>query len=283
MESYIYPTIASLPLGYNAEVPFVFDQLQDRVAVRDAEIEYRFDIFREGNQVGSETRKLRITRGKLAGEAPAPFRWKDPSDSGEASHAYGELHCTAVDGRSIFSSKTPLSLYVIYTKPGKKSFFSDPHYKYGSPPVIDQMAEFGQYVETYPVIHLDRARDLGESLVFINPYNRAINVRVLAYDGRSIPKFQIPPLCCRHVPLAALLGEGENEWMGQIQLTANNRLIVFHVKHSLANPRLISDHEHLDPFRAEPTHWPLTLLLRTGAGHLVSSVRRQIRAIRVGA
>src|SRR5687767_2230379 len=171
MESYIYPTIVSLPLGYNVEIPFAFEQLADRVSVRDAHIDYRFDVFREGKKVHSEDRKLRITGGKLSGGTLDPFRWKDPSDTGEPAHSYAEVHCTAADGRAIFSSKAPISLYAIFTKPGKKSFFSDPAYKYGSPTVIDQMAEFGQFVETYPVIHLDRKRDLGETLIFINPYN----------------------------------------------------------------------------------------------------------------
>jgi len=70
----------------------------------------------------------------------------------------------------------------------------------------------------------------------------------------------------RRVDLAQLLEVGEWRWRGRLQLTANNRLITFDVKHSFADPTLITDHEHLDPFRADPTHLPLTRLLRARAG-----------------
>ena len=38
------------------------------------------------------------------------------------------------------------------------------------------------------------------------------------------------------------------------------------MKHSLREPGIISDHEHLDPYRGEPTHFPATRWFRLKVG-----------------
>jgi hypothetical protein len=68
------------------------------------------------------------------------------------------------------------------------------------------------------------------------------------------------------VSLEGLIEDGETGWCGQIQITATNRVITFDLKHSLREPDLISDHEHLDPYRGEPTHFPASRWLRLKAG-----------------
>ena len=68
------------------------------------------------------------------------------------------------------------------------------------------------------------------------------------------------------ISLAPLLLKGEEMWAGQIQITATNRVITFNVKHSFKDPTNISDHEHLDPYRGEPTHFPATQWLRLRLG-----------------
>jgi hypothetical protein len=273
VHSYVFPSVVSLPLGYDCAVPIEIEQAAARLCAASATLRYGFRVFRAGIELEHQQRALRFERGALADGDPRPFQWPDQAPLGHDAPAYAEVYCEAADERAVFALKLPFSTYAIYSKPGRKSFFSDNNYKYGSPPIIDQMAEFGQYVESYPVIHLDRARDLGETLVFINPYVRAINARVLTPDGRELKGIRVEPKSCAHVMLSALLRDGEDRWLGQIQLTANNRLIVFHIKHSLREPSLISDHEHLDPFRAESTHWPLTLRLRTAPARLLRRAR----------
>ena len=125
--------------------------------------------------------------------------------------------------------------------------------------------------------HIDRDRDYGESLALINPYKKAVLAKVHTADGRTIPRLRVPPMSVRRVDLGQLLEAGERRWRGRLQLTANNRLITFDVKHSFADPTLITDHEHLDPFRADPTHLPLTRLLRMRAGDAVSRGRAALR------
>ena len=79
---------------------------------------------------------------------------------------------------------------------------------------------------------------------------------------------------------AALIAPNDDKWSGQIQLTANNRVITPIVKHSHADPTRIGSVEHLDPFRADPTHLPLFRWLRLTAGE---TIRSTLRACRPGA
>ncbi len=133
--------------------------------------------------------------------------------------------------------------------------------------MIGQIAAFGRYADAYPVIHIDRARDLGDSLVLINPYRKPILAQILTNDGRRPARLRVEPMSDRMVNLAELIAPDESEWLGQLQLTANNRVITHIVKHSLSDPTRISTVEHLDPFRADPAHVPLFqwMRLKTGA------------------
>ena len=54
--------------------------------------------------------------------------------------------------------------------------------------------------------------------------------------------------------IKCILNDEESEWKGHIQLLASNRVGMFNFKHSFQDPTLISDLEHLDPYRAEQTH-----------------------------
>ena len=61
----------------------------------------------------------------------------------------------------------------------------------------------------------------------------------------------------------------ETKWSGHMQLTASNRIVTFNFKHSFKNKKIISDYEHLDPFRGEETYMPLTRSLRNKIGKYV--------------
>lgn len=279
MSSYIFPSIISMPLWYRCAVPVQVREMTERVKAGQATVQYGLDVFRAGELVRSEHRTFVFRGGRLQSGDVSPFVWENQALLGQTEHAYGEITCKSADESDIFSSMMPFSKYTIYYAENKKSVFSDNNLKYGAPPIIDQMAEFGQYVETYPVINLDRDRDLGESLALINPYTKPIMVRVITSDKRELKKLQVKSKSCRHVNLLDLLRDNERAWRGHIQLTANNRLIVFHIKQSARDPSVISDHEHLDPYRAEPTHWPVSLLLRTVPGAAVQKIRALRRRI----
>ena len=274
-ESLIYPTIVSLPLGYDCTIIPPVEQIGKRLVVAEAGIELYFNVVREGGVVFEHSEALRFSNGVLQGEMPSPFVWPDQSELGVTNPAYLEMGVVPDGDRPVFRSKAVLGLYSIYSKPGKKSFFSDNAYKYGSPQVIGQIAEFGRYVDTYPVIDLDRSRNLGETIVLINPYKKAVIAQIRTYDGVESERLRVSPMSVRNFDLASLLLRERDEWRGHIQLFANNRIISFNIKHSLNDPLIISDHEHLDPYRSDPTHMAAFRMLRNAAGRALWPTMRR--------
>jgi hypothetical protein len=276
LASFIFPTIVSLPLGYDCTFPLDIHRITDRLAVPEADLRVTMRRYFEGSIIDESEQRLRFEGGKLVSGKAEPAVWRDASERGEAHPSYAEVAVNAVGDAPVFTNRFAVSNYSIYTKPGKKAFFSDNAYKYGSPPIISMMAKLGRFVEGYPAIHLDTQRDCGETLLLINPYRRPVLVKVDSSDGRNPLKLRVPPQSVRPVPLIQFLRDGETQWLDRIQLTANNRLITFHVRHSLADPTIVSDHEHLDPFRAERTHLPASEAARIS---IASALRRLRRAV----
>ncbi len=272
MEYYVYPTIVSLPLGYDCTIETPTDLIGARLGpdIASAKVKVSGLAYRMGETFYQKSYELEYRYGKLCGDIAEPFFIEDGMARGATEPAYLELMVEAAGEEPVFKSKRVFSSYTIYSKPGKKSFLSDNSYKYGSPPVIAQMEKFGKYVDAYPVIHLDRRYDLGESLVFINPYKRPILARIATYDGRQLPRIRVQPECALNVDLSDLLFDEEISWAGHIQVTANNRLVTFSLKHSMRDIALISDHEHLDPYRSDPTHEAATLAFRKWAGGVLA-------------
>ena len=86
---------------------------------------------------------------------------------------------------------------------------------------------------------------------------------------------RVSAMSVRNVDLASLLLRDEDSWRGHIQLFANNRIITFNIKHSMMDPLIISDHEHLDPYRSDPTHMAAFRLLRMAAGRILWPTMRR--------
>ena len=256
---FMFPTITSLPAGYDCVIAVPIERLAQK-CIRDGRIHGAIRVFYRGEVIKTVEHAFEVCNRKPVGNFPQ-FHWADHGDEWEGNAGFLELSFRSDDGVSIFRDTSVINFYSIYTKSGKKSFFSDNAYRYGSPPTINQIAAFGKYVDAYPVIHLDRKRDLGETVTLINPYKKAVRAKVITNDGREL-RGKVEPCSVLNIRLAELLKNNEDEWLGHLQLTATNRLVTFHVKHSMADPRLISDHEHMDPFRGEPTHFPLTRMIR---------------------
>lgn len=272
--AYVYPTLVSLPVGYDCAVPSTTSQIEARLEGRTANVRVRFRVFRAGRVERTDELIMRFEDGKLVGDPPSPVIVRD-ADRTSDDYGYLEVETDTPDETAVFSSQAVFGLYTIYSAPGRKSFLSDNAYKYGSPPVILQIAQFSKFVDTYPVVHVDRERDLGDTILLINPYKKAILGRIDTEDGRALPRLKVPSESVLPVRMADLLREDENMWRGQIQLQANNRLVTFIVKHSLGDPTVISDHEHLDPFRGDPTHAPITQRWRQKLGKSLKRWKRR--------
>lgn len=261
--NYMIPSVSSLVPGYDATVLAPIAKL-GRYLIRDnISIRHAIAVYREGEKVDAQETVYRFAAGKLQGPRPETYVWRDSPPN---TPGYLESGFRSADDLPCFKTNAVVPYYTIYSKANRKSFFSDNAYLYASPPVIAQIAEYGQYIDGYPSVRLDRDRDYGESILFINPYRKPLKARIFTADGRAIPNVRVPPMSARRADLDQLLEPGESAWAGQIQITATNRVITFAIKHSLANPTIISDHEHLDPYRGEPTHFPGFQWLRLKTG-----------------
>lgn len=262
--SYMIPSISSLPAGYRCTVAAPLDKVGANLVKGSGRVLQSTSVFSEGECLHRFEDVHSFEGGRRVGEPTDPFVWDSTFPDGASG--YLENSFRIEDEAPLFRSNAVLPFYSIYSAPGKKSFFSDNAYLYAAPPVIAQIAEYGQYVDGYPVVRIDRARDYGESIIFINPYHKPLKAGIMASSGRSITGLRVPPLSTRMISLEPLVEPDAESWCGQIQITATNRVVTFAVKHSLRDPQLISDHEHLDPYRGEPTHFPATRWLRLSFG-----------------
>lgn len=267
--NYLYPTISSLPAGYDCAIVLPLERIAERLLDGNGRVSCDFAVYFNGETVSENKVILDFEDGVLRGPPPTPFVWKDAGDDWNGETGFLELTIQSPHKQAIFNSKRVIGFYSIYSKPGKKSFFSDNAYKMAAPPVINQIAAYGRYVDGYPVVHIDRDKDLGETLTLINPYKKPVLVEVRTCKGRRLPRTRVAPHSAALIRMEKLLGSDERLWIGQIQVTANNRLVTYHLKHSLRDPRVISDHEHLDTYRGEATHLPATRWLRQAVGNLL--------------
>ena len=268
---FMYPTITSCLGGYDYYSSIPIPKLINALAVKDADILVEFNVFHDGDLKSEDERRIIIQDGRLSGEAPEPFKIQDQSAVWGPEPGFVEIAFKSENDLPVFTTKDPIAFYSVFSGLGKKTFFTDNTYKFGSPPVIDQIAMLGRYIDNYPIVHIDRSRDIGESFILINPYRQPVVYQILASDGQASKRNRVPARSARFFRFSDFVNDHEDEWLGQVQITANNRLITFTVKHSLSDPTLVSTHEHLDPFRTDPTHVPATQWLRNYIGEQLRS------------
>ncbi len=267
---YLFPSISSLLSGYDFTFPSPVERIRERLTEPDCNVVVGEQVFFDGECVHENSRTISFRNFAPVDGVGEPFVWPDCAERWNGGSGYFELTVEEENRRPVFRPRLMISTYTIYSKQGKKSFFSDNASKYGVPPVIDMVAKFGKFVDCHPLIHLDRERDLGESVTLINPYQRPLVTTIHSHDGRTLPRIRVDGHSTCSVRLIDLLKDDENEWLGQIQLTANNRVVAYNVKHSLRDPQIVSDHEHLDPFRADAAHMPASMVARRKIGKLLA-------------
>jgi hypothetical protein len=275
--NYLIPSITSLPVGYDCHFQVATPAMAARLKDGTGDLVRTTMVRHEGEVVELREEEIGLSGGAIVGGENRPFHWVGTERRDWQQPGYLEIAYRTADDTPRFPSNQPLTPYAVYTAPERKSFFTDNAQKFSNPAIIAQIARYGQYMDTYPVVLVDRERDYGESLILINPYKKTVVARIAGHDDRALERVRVPAESARRVDLSALLREGETAWRGRIQLTANNRLVTYNVKHSLADPTVISDHEHLDPFRADPTHFPATQQLRIRAGALLGRLHGSFR------
>ena len=252
--NYLIPSISALYPGHSCCLTGNLRGVGECLLDGTGGIVQKIDVYSEGQRIFADQIEHRFEDGNLLGDPPPAFHW--PARPDQWPGGYLEIGFYTQDEAPLFSNNIPPNFYSIYTRAGNKSFFSDNTLKYSSPSVIAQIAAYGKFVDGYPAVRIDQARDFSETLVMINPYQRPIIANVHSDTAGEIRRIRVEPNSAVHVPLDRVLKDSGAAWSGQIQVSASNRVITYIIKHSFADPLLITDHEHLDPYRGEATHLP---------------------------
>lgn len=264
--SYLIPGVTSLQPGYRCTIKPILSMIESCLILPDADISVWLDIFCDGQKIDRQEKVLSFRSGAVVTDKEPFFSWPEKGYFQGVRPGYLEFGYTSVDDRQIFRTNLASGIYAIFSRPGYKGFISDLSHKYSSPPTINQIAIHGRYIDGYPPVLLDRAKNYGETIVLINPYRRPIIAEIRSHDGQLLPRIKISPQSAENISLAPFLPQDKNRWEGRIQLTASNRLITFSLKHLLSEPSVICDHEHLDPYRGEATYAPWSQYLRATIG-----------------
>lgn len=264
--SYLIPTLLDAPAGYDVTVNYGPSQIARRMRGGGGRVRWLMRVYHNGKVVEGRERIIDLDPKSISSMPPLTEVWRSTEFAYNGAPGYIENSFSVVDDSSAFLTKMPVGTYGFYSARGKPSFRGDADFKFGSPPVIATVAHFKRLVESYPSSVLDRERGYGESLVFINPYARPILAQVRSHDGRELPRTRVGAQSGAMLSLETLLRPDEKNWAGRIQITANNRCLIFHLRHRFGNQSEIVDHEHLDPFRADVTHLPAFQLFRQRFG-----------------
>lgn len=276
MKAYLPPKICWLPGGYGCMLTVPTDALAVTLRHGTGRIVLSWRVWRQGQMAQERIDPLHFEGSRLVGGPHASFVWP-PAGNWDLDGGYLEFAAETEDHGPAFIGTEVPAQYASYFAPGRKSFFTCVQYKFGEPRVIAQIARFGHYLDGYPVIRIDRAKGLGESVAFVNPYKMPILAEVRTHDGRSLPRTRIPAQSAKRLSLEGLLAPGESAWSGSIQITGTNRVIAYTVKHDFGDPANLTKAEHMDPFRADPTHVSAFQAFRVKFGHWAKDVRARLR------
>ena len=273
---YLVPLISvSPPPGYQLVQSIDVDGIGALLDQNDAKVRVSQTVILNEREIAGKQSVIEYRGGKSVSR-PVQFKvdaLKEDGWSSEGPLSYLETH-VVIEGDGNFTDNFQPSNYTIYCGPGKKSFFSDNSLKYGNVVTIFQIQAFGAWVEGYPISVVDPLRDCDESVVLINPFLRPAVVDVTLEGIEKKQRFRVEPQTGRRISLAKAFNIGNEGWSGQVFVSGRNRLVMYSAKHSLSDPSIVTTLEHSNPYRGEPTHVPITQVLRKRVGEAISSYFR---------
>ena len=204
--AFLIPIITWLPPNYDCTVVMPSAALVPQVRAEGGHAERYWKAMVRGEVVAEGVDAIEFRGGRVVSGPDVNVVWRARGEW-PATGGLLEFGIRAIDDAPLFTARRLPSFYNVYTGPGRKSFLLCHAWKFGSPQVIGQIARFGQFVDAYPVIHIDRARDLGDSLVLINPYRKAILARILTQDRADLPRIRIDQMSVAMVNLADLIAQ----------------------------------------------------------------------------
>ena len=269
--SYLIPQVAILMPGYSTTRVLDFAALGARLREGTGTLRQTLRVYHDGHVVKETERELVFDKGALVNKPLQNYTWHSASVEWGEIPGFLEEDIRVADGSLGLLTKYNKPAYVLNAAPNRKGYLTNATLKYADPRIVSQIASFGFFLDTFSPLWIDRDRDYGESFAFINPFAKLIHAKILTEDGRSIRRIEVPPMSSRRVNLDAILRDDERSWRGHAQITAINRLVIVNCKHSLLHPYRITDLEHLDPYRTDPTHLPAFKWLRQKVGRLLAN------------
>jgi len=247
------------PPGFTNNQIIPLEGLRSLLDGLNARIEVRRELIFDGAIVQSWDDRLVLENDVWTETGAERFSLEPHADAdwqGGSKIAYLETRMT-VDGAMVSQLREP-GFYTIFSGPDRKTFLSDSSQKVAHPAVINQVAAFGQWMEGYPSCVVDPDHDAGESIVFINPYERPA-LATVNFDGlETQARVRLAPFTAQRVSIADIITDAPKPWTGQIYVHGPRRVVTFFMKHSLSDPSRVNTLEHTDVFRGERLWRPLT-------------------------
>ena len=251
---YLFSAIAPIPCGHSAYNQVPVQSISKKITHGSCEVVCEFSYFIEGEEIQKDTYLLIYKDFELVNKVDTNSRFIWTDEIKGKNPGFTILNVFSPSEERVFKNRKILGNYAVCLKSGNKSLFIDYAYRVGDPQLINQMSEWGRFIITYGVVDIDINRDCSNSLIFINPYNKPIVVTFSTNDNRNLKRVKVPPNFSIYYELSELLNSDELNWSGSMHFKASNRIISYVVSHSFKNKNKLTDIEHLDPFRADPTH-----------------------------
>tara|TARA_B100000674_G_C37871980_1_gene929945 strand:+ start:359 stop:1180 length:822 start_codon:yes stop_codon:yes gene_type:complete len=272
MYHYLLPLIIALPKGYDVNVLIPLWQITDRLMSDEKQnVRINCNLINDGKVLIKKEKIISLSK-KENRKKTEGFKFIEVEDLEHPS--YLEVEITSENKNLIFNNNYGLSFYSIFSSKSKKTFFSDNAFKTGAPNVIYQISKIKRFVDTYSAINVDKNKSLGETMLFINPYKKKVACKITDEFNNFI-ELIVPPESCRQQKMDYFNKVRDvDNWKGHVQIYATNRLITFNIKHNLNDDKLISDIEHLDPYRLENTTVSLSELARIKLGNFIKMISK---------
>jgi hypothetical protein len=253
------PFINIAPIeGFELVQPFPWQAYEHRIAQPDTDLRVTWTLMGRGQVQEEWSRIIRFRDGKCQNPAEAmiviPPRFSQ-QDWNEA-RVGGFLETTAAcEGDTGMHTMIPEVFYSVFrsSRPTGRPIYSDGNLKFANRTIIQQIASVGEWCESFPTVYVDPARDTDMSIAAINPYPRDVVISVSASGTDILRKVKVPTGQCVRIPVAEIIQSagGVFPWTNTLFVSGSNRVVLFFVSHSHANPSDITAIEHSEPFRGD--------------------------------
>lgn len=133
--------------------------------------------------------------------------------------------------------------YCVYTRSKNDVFTIIPDTKFARPILVEQFREAGKFSLVHSAAYSNKFSR--NSIFFVNPYEKEILVRIHSQNGKKLSA-KVNVREAKQIFLDDILNLDE---ACCVQITANNRLPAWDLKHSYSKNHPINNVDHLDVFR----------------------------------